>query len=332
MREKILDILEKVSEMKMADLVLLLEKDRTTIYRHLKKMEIEWEIIQTKKWWYSLAKKVDGYFDIPFWEREKKWYNPDFLKNYIPNKTFFLSEQNRTKLENAVKFLSVNTDFYKNNKKFIERLLIDLSFASSYLEGNTYSYLDTEVLLKYNEINKEKTKEETEMILNHKRAIEYMIFFKKELEFNKKTFFEIHSLLWKNLLNDVNLWVIRDKIVEIGGSTYKPLENRFLLNEQFEIFLEKCNEIKNPFEKSIFIMIFIPYFQIFLDINKRTSRIMANLVFVQNNLPLLSMIEMEKKKYILSILSVYELNDTSLMEKNFVENYLLNLEKYKKFL
>jgi hypothetical protein len=74
-------------------------------------------------------------------------------------------------------------------------LLIDLSFASSYLEGNTYSYLDTEVLLKYNEVNKEKTSEETQMILNHKKAIEYMIYYKKELDFDKQTFFEIHSLL-----------------------------------------------------------------------------------------------------------------------------------------
>lgn len=126
-----------------------------------------------------------------------------------------LSETNRKKLEKAVSLLAVTTDFYKTNKKFVERSLIDLSFASSYLEGNTYSHLDTEILVKYDEINKEKTKEETTMILNHKRAIEYMIFYKKELKVNKQSFFEIHTLLGKGLLSENELGKIRNNSVEI---------------------------------------------------------------------------------------------------------------------
>jgi len=154
-------------------------------------------------------------------------------------------------------------------------LLIDLSYASSYLEGNTYSYLDTEVLIKYNEINKEKARWETQMILNHKKAIEYMIYYKKDLDFTKKTFFEIHTLLGDKLLSQNELWVIRNHSVEIWWSSYQPLDNKFQLGQEFEIFLEKLNKIKNPFEQSLFIMVFIPYFQLFSDVSKRVSRIIG---------------------------------------------------------
>jgi len=137
--------------------------------------------------------------------------------------------------------------------------------------------------------------------------------------------------LWEKLLLKEELGTIRNKLVEIWWSTYKPLDNKFQLEEEFEKFLEKLNKIKNPFEQSLFIMVFIPYFQLFLDINKRTSRIVWNLPLIKHNLPVLSLIQLEKKKYILAILAIYELNDTSLMQNLWVENYLLNLQRYKNY-
>lgn len=149
---------------------------------------------------YFVKSKLEEFFDQPVWQRPKVTYNPDFVRSYQPGKTFFLSKQNLQKLEKSVRYLPLNTDFYKTNKRFLERQLIDLSFASSYLEGNTYSYLDTEVLLKYSEINKQKSREETQMILNHKKAIEHLIFYKSDLDFSQKTFFEVHQLLGEGLL------------------------------------------------------------------------------------------------------------------------------------
>ncbi len=287
--------------------------------------------MQIKKWTYQLKPNLEQYFDTPTWERKKVSYNSDFLRQYIPNETHFFSTTNLEKLQQAVSNLSLATDFYGTNKRLIEKSLIDLSFASSYLEGNTYSQLDTEVLIKYNEISKEKTAEETQMILNHKRAIEYMIHYKKNLMFNKQGFFEIHELLGEKLLLKGDLWVIRNNIVEIWGSTYKPLDNQFQLEEEFTVFLEKLEQIINPFEQSLFIMVFIPYFQLFLDINKRTSRIMGNLPLVKHNLPVLSMIQMTKKDYIIAILAIYELNNVELLQQLWTENYLLNLQTYKNY-
>lgn len=109
---------------------------------------------------------------------------------------------------------------------------------------------------------------------------------------------------------------------------YLPFDNRYQLEEQFEIFLEKLNAINDPFEQSLFILVFIPYFQIFLDINKRTSRMSANLPLLKKNLPLISLLAVEKRDYITAILSVYELNNVSLLADIFVSNYLLNMKRY----
>jgi Fic family protein len=108
-----------------------------------------------------------------------------------------------------------------------------------------------------------------------------------------------------------------------------PLDNKFQLEEECMVFLEKLNHITNPFEQSLFIMIFIPYFQLFVDINKRTSRIMGNLPLVQHNLPLLSMIQMPKKDYIVAMLAIYELNNAELLQQLWTDNYITNLSSYK---
>lgn len=331
MREQILDYLRQNKQVTTGELVKFSWKDRTTVYRWLKRLVDEWKVEQIKKWLYKFRESIEEYFDIPIWERKTVNYNPSFLKDYIPNETNFFTKDDINKLENSIKILSIDTDYYKNNKRLFETLLIDLSYASSYLEWNTYSYLDTEVLVKYNEMNKQKTSEETQMVLNHKKAIEYMIYYKKDLKHNKQTFSEIHSLLWEKLLLKEQLWTIRNNSVEIGWSTYEPLDNQLQLNAEFDIFLKKLNQIKNPFEQSLFIMTFIPYFQLFIDVNKRTSRIIGNLPLIKNNLPVLSLIQLEKKKYIMSVLAVYELNDISLLKSLWIENYLLNLEKYKTY-
>lgn len=324
----ILKLLEQKETIKVSDILEVLKIDRTTVYRDFKELEKQNEIKEISKWIYTKKLHPIIYLKTPFFQRQKKSYNFDFLANYKPNETFLFTKEQLKTLENSISHLDINTDFYTNNKRLLEMTLIDLSFASSYLEWNTYDYLDTEILIKYNEIAKQKSADDTQMILNHKKCIEYMVFYKKDLPFSKQTFFEIHTLLWDKLLPKENLWIIRNKIVEIGASTYSPLDNKYQLEEQFEIFLQKLNEIQKPFEQSLFILVFVPYFQIFLDINKRTSRMSANLPLLKHNLPLISLLAVEKRTYINAILAIYELNDVSLMRDLFVENYLLNMKRY----
>lgn len=268
------------------------------------------------------------YIRVPFFSRSKKSYNPKFLESYTPNTTSFFTKNQKDTLHDTLRDVNLNTDFFIDNRRLLEITLIDLSFASSSLEGNTYDYVDTEILVKYNEIAKGKTKDDTQMILNHKKCIEYMVHYKKELPYTKRTFFEIHTLLGDKLLPRDSLSTIRTRIVEIGMSAYTPLDHQYQLEEAFEIFLSKLEQIDDPFEQSLFILVFIPYFQIFLDINKRTSRMIANLPLLKHNIPLISFLAVEKRDYIDAILAIYELNDPSLMGKVFTENYILNMHRY----
>ncbi|NDK09119.1 DeoR family transcriptional regulator, partial [Candidatus Gracilibacteria bacterium] len=305
----------------------------TTVTRNLNKLQKEGRILKTKigkNTFYEIIGKdfILEYFNKPFFEREKKEYSFDFLGDYIPNETSFLGEKYEIlKREYLDKEILSSYD-YKQNLRAIENLLIDLSFSSSKLEGNTYSYLDTEILIKYNNSAEGKTQVETQMILNHKNAIKYIIDNKKEIKLSTQDFQNIHILLGKGLLLEDYLGKIRTSEVSIGGSAYTPLENHFQLKEQFELFLQKLNEIKNPFEQSLFILVFIPYFQIFMDINKRTSRISSNIPLIKNGLIPFSFLQINDRQYINAILAVYELNDVSLLRDMFVENYLLNMKRY----
>lgn len=307
--------------------------DETTITRNLNKLQKEWKVLKTKIWkntFYEIIWKdfIINYLNKPFFERQSKNYNFEFLSNYIPNKTNFLWEKYEILKKEYLDKEILSSYDYKQNIRAIENLLIDLSFSSSKLEWNTYSYLDTEILIKYNTQAKWKTQVETQMILNHKNAIKYIIDNKNEIHLWKQDFQNIHILLWKWLLIEDYLWKIRNSEVNIWGSAYKPLDNYFQLNEQFELFLKKLNEIKNPFEQSLFILVFIPYFQIFMDINKRTSRISCNIPLIKKWLIPFSFLQINDRDYINAILAIYELNDISLIRDIFVENYLLNMKRY----
>lgn len=307
--------------------------NESTLIRNLNKLINEKKISKTKIWkntfyqaiWKDFAL---SYLKKDFFERDKKSYNFEFLSNYIPNETSFIWER-YNKIKEVLEKISILSSYdYMANIRWIENLIIDISFSSSKLEWNTYNYLDTEMLIKYNQEAEWKTQLETQMILNHKNTIKYIIENRSNIFYIKQEFCNIHKLLATWLLLEDYLWTIRTKEVKIWWSTYSPLDNKFQLEEQFEIFLKKLNEIKNPFEQSLFILVFIPYFQLFMDINKRVSRLTSNIPLIKNWLPPFSFLQVMDREYINAILAIYELNDVSLLADIFVENYILNMNRY----
>ncbi|MDD2565505.1 MAG: Fic family protein [Candidatus Gracilibacteria bacterium] len=307
--------------------------NEATLVRNLNKLIKEGQINKTKEGKNTSYQIIDHniiqeYFKKDFFERATKKYNFDFLEKYIPNETSFLGKRYSKIKDKYDNIGLLSTYDYKTNIRGIENLLIDLSFSSSKLEGNTYNYLDTEVLIKYNQQANGRTQFESQMILNHKNAIKYIIDNRNIIEYTKYEFYIIHKLLAKGLLIEDYLGTIRSSEVKIGGSTYFPLDNKFQLEEQFELFLNKLNKIKNPFEQSLFILVFIPYFQLFMDINKRVSRIASNIPLIKNGLPPFSFLQINDRDYITAILAIYELNDVSLMADIYVENYILNMNRY----
>ena len=299
-----------------------------TLYRYRDRAIEDGRLVQSDRGVYVPKYEPKKYLEKAFFERAPTKYNPDFLAGYIPNISSFLGKY-KSELEKATEsFTAMSTLDYMKNRRAIENFLIDLSYASSYLEGNTYNYVDTEVLIHYGKSNDTKTREETTMILNHKRAIEYIIENRGKFTFSKNDFFDIHTHLAKWLIHDTYLGIFRMSLVRIGGSRYEPMDSPTMIESEFQIFIDKLRAIHDPFEQSLFILVFIPYFQAFIDLNKRTSRISANIPLIAHGFAPISLIQIEPKEYTTAILAIYELCDVSLMAALFTGNYILNMRRY----
>jgi len=210
------------------------------------------------------------------------------------------------------------------------RLLIDLSWASSRLEGNTYTRLDTQRLIEHGEAAAGKDARETQMILNHKRAIEYLVDGADEIGYDIHTLQNLHALLSENLLADrAASGKLRERVVEISGTVFRPLAIPQQIDEFFRVILEKAAAISDPFEQAFFLMVHIPYLQPFEDVNKRVSRLGANIPLLKHNLCPLSFIEVPERAYVEGTLAVYELNKVELLADVFAWAYERSCQQYR---
>lgn len=206
---------------------------------------------------------------------------------------------------------------------------MDLSWASSQLEGNTYSRLDTERLIEYGQAAEGKDALETQMILNHKDAIEFLVRHPDHANLTTDVIISLHAFLSDSLMADpLSCGRIRNRAVEIGGSVYLPVALPQRIEELFGIVIEMAAEIHDPFEQSFFLMVHLPYLQPFEDVNKRVSRLAANIPFIRHNLCPLSFIDMPQQAYVDAMLGVYELNRIELLRDVFVWAYERSCQQY----
>ncbi len=280
----------------------------------------------------SLSKeglKIQSLIGKPVQAREPVGYNRNFLDSYRPNETFYLSEDIRKELFETGKVADDNTPAGTYARKIFDRLLIDLSWNSSRLEGNTYSLLETERLLSAGEEAEGKDARESQMILNHKRAIEFLIDSADETDFNRYTILNLHALLSDNLLSDPTaVGRLRTVPVGVGKTVFHPLEVPQQIEECFMQVLDTAKAIKDPFEKAFFVMVHLPYLQPFEDVNKRVSRLSANIPMIKNNICPLSFVDVPQKIYVNAILGVYELNRIELLRDVFVWAYKRSCARY----
>lgn len=267
--------------------------------------------------------------ELPLDERQPVGYDRDFLDSYLPNQTFYLSEVERTELRTIGSATPVEQPAGTFAKQILNRLLIDLSWNSSRLEGNTYSLLDTQRLIEEGEETEGKDARETQMILNHKDAIAFLVDGAEEIGFNRHTIFSLHALLADNLLPDPAApGRLRFQGVGIRGSVFRPLEVPQLIEECFDLALAKVSAIEDPFEQAFFTMVQFPYLQPFDDVNKRVSRLAANIPFIRANLSPLSFEEVLRDLYSNALLGVYELQRTELLRDLFVRAYRQSAARY----
>ncbi|MCI5123953.1 MAG: Fic family protein, partial [Candidatus Electrothrix sp. AR5] len=257
----------------------------------------------------SQGKEIRNAVRQPRHQRRPVSYNQSFLADYIPNTTFYLSENLRGQLHELGRSHASGQVAGTFARDILNRLLIDLSWASSQLEGNTYNRFDTERLIEFGQEAEGKDAFETQMILNHKAAIEMLINESDFFGFNTFSILNLHALLADGLLaNGRDCGRIRSRAVEIGGSVYLPLAMPQRINEIFHHILHTVDAIADPFEQAFFFMVHLPYLQPFMDVNKRVSRIAANIPFIKHNLCPLSFIDVPIQAYTDAVLGVYELN------------------------
>ena len=256
---------------------------------------------------------------MPLHERLPVGYQRDLLDDYRPNDTYYLSADTRRRLLEIARLPGGESPAGTYARKIYNRLLVDLSWNSSRLEGNTYSLLETERLLELGEAAEGKDALEAQMILNHKAAIELLVEQAEEIGFNRYTILNLHALLADNLLADPQAGGRLRRIpVGIEGTVYHPLEVPQLIDECFEQILDTAAAISDPFEQSFFALVHLAYLQGFEDVNKRVSRLAANIPLIRGNLCPLFFVDVPERAYIDGVLAIYELNRVELLRDVFV--------------
>lgn len=275
------------------------------------------------------SRDVLAYIDRPLEARKPVGYQREFLDSYQPNKTWYLSEPLRRQLHKTGRTPQMDAAAGTYSRATLNRLLIDLSWASSHLEGNTYSRLDTRELIEHGKAARGKAAIETQMILNHKAAIELLVEGIEKAAFNRYTLMNLHSALAENLLpNPADEGRIRQHAVDIGKSVYRPLSMPQQIEDLLDLLLGMANRISDPFEQSFFMMVHLPYLQPFADINKRTSRLAANLPLFRANLCPLTFVDVPEHAYSRAVLGIYEMTRVELLRDVYVWAYERSTQEY----
>lgn len=252
-------------------------------------------------------------------------YNFDLFSN-LPLDIFTAEElkimDNATaKYQQRIKDLSATIQ-----KKELERLVIELSWKSSKIEGNTYTLLDTEKLILENKQAVGKTKQEAQMILNHKDAFNFVRGNKDKFKtLTRKNLEELHSILVKDLGVDLGL---RKKPVGITGSLYRPLDNIYQITEAVDVLGEAITKMPTAYAKAMMALLGISYIQPFADGNKRTSRLMANALLLAYGSAPLSYRSIDENDYREAMLVFYELNSITPFKQIFISQYDFAAENY----
>lgn len=276
----------------------------------------------------TMELNLDTYFDKDIDERRiQETFNFDLINDILPKVELFTAEET-VRLNEAQRLFRKHLSDMSDTeyRKEMERLGIDLSWKSSQIEGNTYSLLETERLLKEKQTASGKTKEEAVMLLNHKDALDFILDVPDYLKvLTVARIEEIHALLTKELGVDRN---IRHRRVGITGTNYTPLDNEFQIREALEDTVRLINGKPDIFEKALLALVLLSYIQAFTDGNKRTARIVSNGILIANGYCPISFRTVDSVDYKKAMLMFYEQNNISAFKCIFIDQFLFAVKTY----
>lgn len=271
---------------------------------------------------------LDTYFSKEIDERKiQECFNFDLISETLPSVCLFAEGELETLDDAQSTFRQQLSEMTPLERlKEMERLGIDLSWKSSQIEGNTYSLLETELLLRERQTASGKSKEEAVMLLNHKDALDYILAepgYFKDLSVGRIE--EIHTLLTKELGVDRN---IRRRRVGITGTNYQPLDNEFQIREALEASCQLINGKGEVFEKALLALVLLSYIQPFADGNKRTARIISNGILIAYGYCPISYRSVDSIEYKKAMLVFYEQNNIAPFKQIFIDQFLFAVKAY----
>ena len=276
----------------------------------------------------TMELNIDTYFQKEMDEREVQTsFNFELINDILPKVDIFTPEE-KDRLEALQAQFTRNLEGISPTeyRKEMERLGIDLSWKSSQIEGNTYSLLETEKLLKEKQTASGKTKEEAVMLLNHKDALDFVLEEPEYLqEISIHRIEELHSLLVKELGVDTG---IRRRRIGVTGTNYRPLDNEYQIREALEDTCRLVNGKESVFEKALLTLVLLSYIQAFADGNKRTARITSNAILIAYKYCPISFRTVDSVDYKKAMLIFYEQNNISAFKKIFIDQFAFAVETY----
>lgn len=271
---------------------------------------------------------LDTYFAQDVDQREVQTsFNFDLIRQQLPAVHLFTDEEMEHLNTLQAEFCQHVSEMTENEyRKEMERLGIDLSWKSSQIEGNTYSLLETERLLRESKTADGKTKEEAVMLLNHKDALRFILDNPDYLmQLTVSHIEDIHQLLTKDLSVDRG---IRHRRVGITGTNYHPLDNEFQIREAMHDTCDLINSRENVFEKALLVLVLLSYIQAFSDGNKRTARITSNAILIANGYCPLSFRSVDSIDYKKAMLIFYEQNNLYAFKQIFIDQFDFAVKEY----
>jgi DNA-binding Lrp family transcriptional regulator len=271
---------------------------------------------------------VSQYFEQEIDERKiKDSFNFSLIPEVLSKVDLFTEDELKYMRDLQSKFSNNVSELSElEYSKELERLSIDLSWKSSQIEGNTYSLLETERLLKEKETADGKSKDEAVMLLNHKQAIDFILENPNYiLPITTSSIEDIHSILIKDLGVNRN---IRKRRVGISGTNYKPLDNEYQIKEALRDMCDLINNRENVFEKTLLALVLLSYIQAFGDGNKRTARIISNAILISSQYCPISFRTIDSVEFKKAMLIFYEQNNIATFKRIFINQFEFAVETY----
>ncbi|MDE0243761.1 MAG: Fic family protein [Gammaproteobacteria bacterium] len=277
----------------------------------------------------AAARQVRRYAAQPLEQRRRAGYHPGFLESYAPNETYYLSPAERAALRDIGGLDDVGESNGGYPADLMAKLLVDLSWNSSRLEGNRYSLLESGLLITRGEAAPGRELAETQMILNHKAAIEFLVAGQGETGMDRSTLLGLHALLADNLLgNSRAAGRLRETAARVAGSTFRPPASRGQIENSFDQILANARAVEDPFEQSFLLLMQLPYCQPFDAANRRVARLAANIPLIGAGLTPLTFENVSRDAYDQAMLGVYELRRRQLLVEVFVDGYRHSASHY----